>query len=204
MFSGIVKKKAKLVTVDTQVGQTRFRVDLTGLIKNVTVDDSVAINGTCLTVVNIEKNIATFTAVPQTLAITNLRYLKTNDHVNIELSLRYGDVIGGHLLQGHVDTLVQVIDTQPIGDALQVTFSLPQKLRNYVIEKGYIGIDGMSLTVHTLKTDCFSVALIPHTRMSTVAQDYVVGSYVNLEVDMMAKYAENNWRYYNEYNPRSH
>ena len=194
MFSGIVKKAAKLAAVEKLSGQTRFSIDLGELASGLKIDDSVAINGTCLTVVALQENIASFTAIPQTLAITNLQYLQTGDEVNIELSLRYGDVIGGHLVQGHVDTIVDILAIEVVGDAWQVTFSLPENLRNYVIEKGYIGLDGMSLTVHTLYQDRFSVALIPHTREVTIAKHYVVGRKVNLEVDMLAKYAENNWR----------
>ncbi len=204
MFSGIVKKAAKLVAVEQLAGQTRFSIDLGELIVGLKIDDSVAINGTCLTVVEIQENIAMFTAVPQTLAITNLQYLQTGDTVNVELSLRYGEVIGGHLVQGHVDTVIDIIAIEVVGDAWQVTFSLPEHLRNYVIEKGYIGIDGMSLTVHTLYKDRFSVALIPHTREVTIAKHYAVGSKVNLEVDMLAKYAENNWRNTHEQCCRSH
>lgn len=194
MFSGIVKKAATLVAVEKLTGQTRFSIDLGELANGLKIDDSVAVNGTCLTVVALQGNVAIFTAIPQTLAITNLQYLQTGDEANIELSLCYGDVIGGHLVQGHVDTVVEILAIEVVGDAWQVTFSLPENLRNYVIEKGYIGLDGMSLTVHTLYQDRFSVALIPHTREVTIAKHYIVGSKINLEVDMLAKYAENNWR----------
>lgn len=198
MFSGIIPMVAKVVEAEKLPGQTQFRIDLQGLANNLKIDDSVAINGTCLTVVALDGPVATFTAIPQTLEITNLQYLKTGDEVNVELSLRYGDVIGGHLVQGHIDTVVEITDVEIVGDAWQVTFSLPKDLRNYVIAKGYIGLDGMSLTVHTLNKDSFSVALIPHTREVTIAKYYQTGRFVNLEVDMLAKYAENNWRIRNE------
>ena len=198
MFSGIVQKVAKVTKIESLVGHTQLSVDLQVLAKSLKIDDSVAINGTCLTVVNITESVATFTVVRQTLAITNLCDLRVNDEVNIELSLGYGNVIGGHLVQGHIDATVEILMIESIGDAWQVTFSLPENLKNYIIAKGYVALDGASLTVHTLQDDCFSVALIPHTQAMTIAKHYHIGSLVNLEVDMLAKYVERNLRSRNE------
>lgn len=194
MYSGIVPMTAKVVAVNNMPGQKQFKIDLQHLAHDVKINDSVAINGACLTVVALTGNIVTFTAVPQTLAITNLTHLQQGYQVNIELSLRYGDVVGGHLVQGHVDTTTKIVNIKDVGDAWQVTFALPETLCNYVIPKGYIAIDGMSLTVNALAADTFSVALIPHTRAVTIAKHYSVGTQVNIEVDMLAKYVENNWR----------
>ena len=194
MYSGIVPMTAKVVTVKNMPGQQQLQVDLQSLAKDLKVNDSVAINGVCLTVVTLTDNVATFTAVPQTLAITNLKCLQKDDEVNVELSLRYGDVVGGHLVQGHIDAITQIIDIDNVGDAWQLTLALPDTLRNYVVAKGYIAVDGMSLTVNMLTADSFSIALIPHTRAVTIAKYYKIGTTVNVEVDMLAKYIANNWR----------
>jgi len=198
MFSGIVQAIAKVVDVQRLTGHTQFDVDLKDLAKDLKIDDSVALNGTCLTVVKKQGNIASFTAVPQTLELTNLQRLRVDTEVNAELALCYGEVIGGHLVQGHIDTTIEILSIDIVGDAWQVTFSLPPSLQNYVVAKGYIALDGMSLTVHTLQPDSFSVALIPHTRAVTIAKHYRVGDLVNLEVDMLAKYVERNLRSRNE------
>ncbi len=194
MFSGIVPMTAKIVAAKNMPGQRQLQVDLQNLAKGLKVNDSVAINGVCLTVVALTGNVATFTAVPQTLAITNLQHLQKDDEVNVELSLRYGDVVGGHLVQGHIDAPTQIIDINNVGDAWQVTLMLPPTLRNYVVAKGYIAVDGMSITVNLLTADTFSIVLIPHTRAVTIAKCYKIGTAVNMEVDMLAKYIVNNRR----------
>lgn len=194
MYSGIVPMTAQVVAVKKMSGQKQLQVDLQYLANDLKVNDSVAINGTCLTVVGLTGSVATFTAVPQTLAITNLTHLQKDDEVNVELSLRYGDVVGGHLIQGHIDVTTQIVDINSVGDAWQVTLKLPRALCNYVVAKGYIAVDGMSLTVNALTDGTFSIALIPHTRAVTIAKQYKIGTPVNVEVDILAKYVENNWR----------
>lgn len=140
--------------------------------------------------VRVNQSLVSFDVIPQTLAVSNLQSLTVGDLVNIELAMNYGDSVGGHMVQGHVDQTVCINALENSENSCLVTFSLPKELRLYIVNKGFVALDGMSLTVQATNDTSFSIALIPHTQSITIAQNHQRGSVVNLEVDMMAKYIQ--------------
>ncbi len=151
---------------------------------------SVAVNGACLTVVDAGSGTLAFDVVPETERRTNLGRLSRGSKVNLEPAVNLQDPLDGHLVQGHVDGTAGVLERREVDLGRELTIELPAALGRYVAEKGSIAVDGTSLTVARIGSGYFEVALIPHTLASTVAGDYAPGSVVNLEVDVMARYAE--------------
>jgi riboflavin synthase len=152
--------------------------------------DSIAIDGCCLTVVAVDGDRLSFDAVPETLRRTTLGALRPGGAVNLEPALRAGDRMGGHIVQGHVDGVGSLVAAQPEGDALNMTFRAPDAVLRYVIEKGSIGVNGVSLTVTGYDEETFSVSVIPHTRAVTNLGRLAVAAEVNLEADLFGKYVE--------------
>lgn len=194
MFTGIIKHLGKIKRADLSSGQLRLAVE--GTFTSPEVDDSIAINGCCLTVVEVEKiaNSAlanryevSFDVLPESLAKTNLSALTPEAEVNTEEALRVGDKLGGHLLQGHVDTVATLCQILTEGKSLKCFFKAPPEFLQMIVPKGFVALDGISLTVVDLNSETFSVMLIPHTRKISVAKNWKVGSQVNLEVDIFNK-----------------
>lgn len=191
MFSGITETLGLIQQVHHHNDCTHFIIQHRGLFDDLNIGDSVAVNGTCLTVTQFEATTFSVTAVPETLRLTNLGLLKVNDAVNLERAIRANQRIGGHYVQGHIDTLATINNIQQDGKgAIIVDFSLERKWQRYLIHKGYIAIDGMSLTVMETHDQGFKVTFIPHTQTVTVVQHYRVGHRVNIEIDMMSKTIE--------------
>lgn len=186
MFTGIVRE---LGTVDAFDG-SRLVVASPETAGGVVVGDSVSIAGVCLTVVAAEEGRLAFDVVPETLSRTALNRLEPGDRVNVEPSLRVGDPLGGHVVQGHVDAVGTVRSVRPEGDSRRVWVDAPDAIVRYCLEKGSIAVDGVSLTVAALDGDGFEVALIPHTLAVTTLGDLEPGDEVNLEVDVLAKVVE--------------
>ena len=182
MFTGIVEAMGR-VRARTQSG--RFDIESEALSGQLGVGDSLAHNGCCLTVVEAGDGWHAVEAVAETLSRTNLGDLRPGDLVNLERPLRLADRLGGHLVQGHVDAVGEVLRPAP-----ELTVALPAELSRYVVEKGSIAVDGCSLTVARAGADRFSVAVIPHTAAVTTLGRRQVGERVNLEVDVIAKYVE--------------
>ncbi|MEO8504326.1 MAG: riboflavin synthase [Acidobacteriota bacterium] len=159
-----------------------------GLDGRLPIGASVSVAGVCLTVAEAGAQSVTLELSPETLARTTLGDLVEGDIVNLEPALRLGDALGGHWVQGHVDGTVEVLATVALGDQREVAFSLPEDLQAFMVEKGSVTIDGVSLTVAHCDTDRFSVALIPHTLEITTLGSLVVGQRVNLEIDILSKY----------------
>jgi riboflavin synthase len=153
------------------------------------VGDSLAVNGVCLTVVTTGREIA-FEVSPETIRSTNLGELKTNDRLNLERPLKLADRLGGHVVTGHVDGIGIITDKKKEGEYTLYTFEVSREILNYVVKKGSIAVDGMSLTVTGLNNSSFSVAIIPHTLHATNIGDKGIGSRVNIEVDIIGKYVE--------------
>lgn len=152
--------------------------------------DSAAVSGVCLTMLEISASGFVSDVSAETLGATTLGEKVDGDRVNLELALRAGDRLGGHLVSGHVDAAINLLSRQPDGDAERMEFELPSDLAPYVSKKGSVCIDGVSLTVNTVQEDRFSVCIIPHTLETTTLGGVVVGQRVNLEVDMIARYLE--------------
>jgi riboflavin synthase len=153
--------------------------------------ESIAVSGVCLTVVPpLDARVLSFDVSPETLSRTTLGTLSPGDGVNLERALAAGDRLGGHVVAGHVDGAAEVLDVQRAGESWTFTFSLPPSLARYAVEKGSIAVDGVSLTIATLRDGSFDVAVIPHTFSATTLGLRRPGDRVNLEVDVLGKYVE--------------
>jgi len=186
MFTGIVRE---LGTVDAFDG-SRLVVLARETSASATVGDSVAVAGVCLTVVEAEEGRLAFDVVPETLSRTALARLEPGSAVNLEPSLRVGDQLGGHVVQGHVDAVGHVRSVVPEGDSHRVRIDAPETVVRYCIEKGSIAVEGVSLTVAAFDDEGFEVALIPHTLEVTTLGRLEAGDEVNLEADVLGKVVE--------------
>jgi riboflavin synthase len=189
MFTGLVQTlgTVRAVTDDGHGGRLLVVAE-PGLARRVTAGESISVNGACLTVVTHDAETLAFQAGPETLAKTNLGGLAVGDRVNLERSLRVGDLLGGHFVTGHIDCTGTVLDRQPNGDWLTVWFGFPAEFADLLVSKGSVAVDGVSLTVVEALADRFSVMLIPHTRDHTTLGTRPVGGVVNLEFDLLAKH----------------
>lgn len=191
MFTGIVKELGKVERITVGADGAQLAVRAPEISTRVQVGDSVAVNGVCLTVIRKEQGCLWFDAVRETLRRSNLGKLKMGDRVNLEDALRVGEAMGGHFVQGHVDTTGTVQRLVPQGNAVVMAIGVDEEWMRYVVPKGSVAIDGVSLTVVDVGASDFSVWLIPHTRAVTTLGFRQVGDEVNVEFDMLAKYAEN-------------
>lgn len=181
MFTGIVEELGRLQSRDG----SRFVFEASMVVTGTRIGDSIAVNGCCLTVVDLGEGWWAADAVGETLARTNLGRLDPGDPVNLERPLRLSDRLGGHLVQGHVDGVGEIVTPAP-----DLRVRAPAGVLRYVVEKGSIAVDGCSLTVVAPLEDGFTVAVIPHTAEVTTLGQKGVGASVNLEVDLLAKYTE--------------
>ncbi|HTW85622.1 MAG TPA: riboflavin synthase [Candidatus Sulfotelmatobacter sp.] len=191
MFSGLIAHAGKVAWIegDGARGMT-LAVEAPGAIADgVAHGDSVAIDGVCLTVVGFDARLMRFDVVPETVARTEIGDLRAGDRVNVELSLRLGDRLGGHLVYGHVDATAPILAKDDEGQGFRLRVGLPDSLAPFIVEKGYIAVDGVSLTVASVEDGAFTIALIPETARRTTLGPKGVGARVNLEVDPVARYA---------------
>jgi riboflavin synthase len=189
MFTGLVQCLGQLVALRDAAPGKRLTIDCPEL-ADAALGDSIAINGCCLTVVRRDGPRLAFEAGPETLARTNLGALAVGDAVNLEPSLRVGDRLGGHFVSGHVEGLATLAERRDERDWSTFWFAYPQELGRYMVPKGSIAVDGVSLTVVDVEPERFSVALIPHTLEHTTLGRLAAGGRVNLETDLLAKYAQ--------------
>ena len=190
MFTGLVEEMG---TVRARVpGTAGARLVIAcGLVRDgLAIGDSVAVNGACLTVVELTDDSFAVDCVEETLRRTSVGDRHAGDPVNLERAMRVGDRLGGHIVQGHVDGTGTVRGITPEGDDVLMSISCPDEVLRYVVEKGSITVDGVSLTVASREADGFTIALIPHTMAATTLGRDAVGRSVNLEADVVAKYVE--------------
>jgi riboflavin synthase len=188
MFTGLVEALGTVRELADEGAGRRLVVAAPTFARELALGESVAVNGACLTVVARDDESASFQAGPETLRRTNLGELTAGDRVNLERALRLSDRLGGHLVQGHVDGVGRVAARLPQGEWLTVWFSCPAELAAQMVSKGSVAVDGVSLTLVDVEAARFSVALIPHTLAATTLGFKDVGSPVNLETDLLAKY----------------
>ena len=188
VFTGLVQALGTIRRLEPRGEAIRLVVEAPGPASEAKLGDSVAVNGCCLTVVEIEGERLGFDVIPESLERTNLGATVVGDRVNLELPLRPTDRLGGHFVQGHVDAVGRLVDRKAEGGDVRFHFSLPESLAGQVVEKGSIAIDGVSMTVAGVEDGGFSVALIPHTLEVTTFGHLEVGDPVNLEGDILAKY----------------
>lgn len=184
MFTGIVQGIATVDAIDRQPGLSTFSIRFPEEnLQNVAIGASVAINGTCLTVTRQDGDRLSFDAMQETLNLTTLGDLEPGDAVNFERAARIGDEIGGHLLSGHIHTTAQCAAIEAPENNRTLTFELPEQWMRYVFPKGFIAVNGASLTVGEVSGNRFNVHLIPETLRATTFSDTVVGDQVNIEID---------------------
>ncbi|MEQ1831862.1 MAG: riboflavin synthase [Candidatus Eisenbacteria bacterium] len=188
MFTGLVEELGRVESVEERPAGRRFWIAAREVLSDAKVGDSIACCGCCLTAVAVESGRFAVEAVPETLARTTLGGWQSGTAVNLERSLRLGDRLGGHLVQGHIDAVGEVLGVTDEGDGRRIGFALPRALHRFVARKGSLTVDGVSLTVAGLTDDGAEIAYIPHTLACTNAGLYQRGSRVNLEVDLLARY----------------
>ena len=186
MFTGIVEEVGT-VTVCEGFGLT---VAAEQVLEDVKLGDSISVNGTCLTVVQFGEGQFRVDLAPETLRRTSLGELSAGSRTNLERPLAVNDRLGGHIVQGHVDAAGRIMSIRPEGDCFIFRIRAPKKLMPYIVEKGFIAVEGISLTVVNRGAASFTVSVIPYTLSNTNLQDKVAGNRVNLEVDILAKYVE--------------
>lgn len=190
MFTGIIEGTGKLVGKQSGGNGLVFRLEASFNLDDPVEGESIAVNGICLTAYDIHGRTFSVDVSPESLSRSTLDNLRIGDLVNMERALKLSDRLGGHIVSGHVDCVATVTEIQKTGDFTLFSFELEKKLGRYVIEKGSITIDGISLTVNSCYNEIFSVSIIPHTLHITTLGKLKKGSKVNIEVDVIGKYVE--------------
>ncbi|MGV1099250.1 riboflavin synthase [Thiovibrio sp. JS02] len=190
MFTGIILGKGKIVEKRPAGGGMLFVVQADFDLPDPEEGESIAVNGVCLTAREISGRRFAVDVSPESLTRTNLGRLSTGGVVNLERALRLSDRLGGHMVSGHVDATTPVLARKPLGGFVLFSFAVPENLGKYIIEKGSITIDGISLTVNSVDARVFSVSIIPHTLQVTTLGALKQGDTVNIEVDLIGKYVE--------------
>jgi riboflavin synthase len=191
MFTGIVEEQGIIVTAHT--GHDRdntLLIQANDVLQGTRIGDSISVAGVCLTVTEHSDTQFLVGLSPETLRCTNLGMLRNGDHVNLERALTYGGRMGGHYVQGHIDGIAHITAIRHEGESKFITITPPRDLLKYIVMKGYIAIDGVSLTIAALDDTSFGIAMIAHTQTVVTMGQQVVGTPVNIEVDIMAKYVE--------------
>lgn len=186
MFTGIVEEVGQVAKLDDH----RLLVRGSKVLEGTKLGDSIAVNGTCLTVVSFDEDTFGVDLAPETIRRTSLGNVDAGDWVNLERPLAISDRFGGHIVQGHVDGTGRISSIRPEGDCSIIRVTSPKRLMPYIVEKGFIAVDGMSLTVVKKGASSFTVSVIPYTLENTNLKGKVTGDRVNLEVDIVAKYVE--------------
>jgi riboflavin synthase len=190
MFTGIVEELGVIAAVEGDGNGLRLRIAAPALAPLSRIGDSINVSGCCLTVVDVNGGTLAFDVVPETLRRTALAGLEPGAAVNLEDALRAGEPYGGHIVQGHVDGVGELVERREEGIGLWLRFRAPGNVQHYLIEKGSVTVAGVSLTVAALHDDGFAVAIVPHTLQLTTFRTLAVGDSVNLEADMIARYVE--------------
>ncbi len=186
MFTGIVEE----VGIVAKISDNAMTVRASKVLDDVKLGDSIAVNGACLTAVNFSKSEFSVDLSPETMRRTSLGQLSAGGSVNLERALLASDRMGGHIVQGHVDGTGRVMSIRPEGDSIIFRIRVPKRLGRYIVEKGFVAVDGISLTVVIRGASSFTLAVIPYTLKNTNLAAVSVGDRVNLEADILAKYVE--------------
>jgi riboflavin synthase len=190
LFTGLIEEKGSIESIKRMGSGSMLAVRADVVSTDAVIGDSIAINGCCLTVVQIDGNVLFFEAGSETLSRTNLGKLATGSAVNLERSLIVGGRMGGHYVSGHIDATATVVERNEDGQWAEFWFQVPEPLTKQMASKGSVAVDGISLTLVNVEPDRFSVALIPHTLSVTTLGDRQIGDPVNIETDLLAKYVQ--------------
>lgn len=194
MFTGLIKDLGKIIRMTSIPEGMELEIE-TKLMPDIAVDDSIAVNGVCLTATKLQASSFCVQAVNLTLEKTSLKILNEGSLVNLELAMRLSDRLGGHIVQGHVNGVAELLRLKNFGENFEIWFKIPTNFKKYIIKEGSIALDGISLTVADVNFEGddaeIMVTIIPHTWNHTQLHTKKIGDVINLEVDMMAKYLEN-------------
>jgi riboflavin synthase len=190
LFTGLIQDVGKIQSIDRRGGGIRLTISSQLDLNAAKIGDSISVEGVCLTVVNFSGHTLTVEVSPETLRRTTLSSAKEGQPVNLETALRMSDPMGGHLVAGHVDGTGEIIAAVPEGNSIRYRFRVPREIGRFLIEKGSVAVDGISLTVMECHEQEFSVSVIPHTAQATTLGKKKAGDRVNLENDLIAKYVE--------------
>jgi riboflavin synthase len=189
VFTGLVEEVGQVVGLQAD-DMFRLSVSASRVLEGTRVGDSVSVNGVCLTVNEVNGEVLVFQAMPETLRRTSLDNLVEDSSVNLERAMSLSRRFGGHIVQGHVDGVGEVLGVRPEGDAEIWEFMAPEEVLRYTVEKGSVCVDGISLTVVSVREDSFTVSILSQTRANTNLKELKVGDRVNLEADVIGKYVE--------------
>lgn len=190
MFTGLVEEIGTIVSIKKGTDSSRLTIAADMILKDIKVGDSIATNGICLTVTDFNNSSFTVDVMTESLRVSSLRTLAYNDPVNLERAMRLGDRLGGHMVSGHIDGTGTIESFKKEDNATVISISASVDLLKYIIYKGSIAIDGVSLTVFYVDDSLFKVSIIPHTSITTILLEKAIGDTVNLECDMIGKYVE--------------
>lgn len=191
MFTGIVRAVGHVLAVEAHGGDRRLRLHLGALAgEALTIGDSLAVNGVCLTVIARSDAEVAFDVSVESLALTSLGAMRAGSRVNLEPAATPSTALGGHIVSGHVDTLATLLERSPDARSVRFVFEVPERYSRYIAAKGSVCVDGVSLTVNAVEGCRFGVNIVPHTLAATIMDDYQPGTRVNLEVDVLARYVE--------------
>lgn len=191
MFSGIIEEIGKIEKINPIKGGIKLTISANKILEDSKIGDSISVDGICLTITSVKKNYFTVEAVGETLKKTTLSKIKNKSYVNLERAVKFNERIGGHLVQGHVNTTGTITKLKKIGENFLLQVKVPNYLMNYIIKEGSIAIDGISLTVADIFNNFISISIIPHTLEHTTLKFKKENDLVNIEVDYTAKYIEN-------------
>ncbi len=190
MFTGIIEEIGKIQSINPISGGMQIKIACSKILEDISIDDSICINGVCLTAIKVESDGFWVDAVGATLEKTTFTKMKLSTFVNLERSLKLNDRLGGHFVQGHVNGIGTILAIKRLGENYFLKLNVEESLQHYLIEEGSITIDGISLTIAELENSKLGISIIPHTWKNTAFQFKKVGDKVNVETDVLAKYIE--------------
>ena len=190
MFTGLIESQGIIMRVDRVSGGAQLEVYAPEFGRDMSIGDSIAVDGACLTVVKFIRGAFVADVSSETLDRTTISELRQGSKVNLERALRLSDRLGGHLVSGHVDGVGTFMQRHVAGNSIVYQFQAPTEVLPYLVPKGSVAVDGVSLTIAQIRGDNFAVSIVPHTEQSTTLADKPIGARVNIEADMLAKYVE--------------
>lgn len=190
MFTGLVEETGKVIEIEQEGEGKRITLEADKVVEDVSVGDSISVSGACLTVEEFDEDNIIFFLAEETLEKTWFSELEIGDEVNLERSLKAEDRMGGHQVQGHVEAVGKVLEVEELEEGWNMIFELPESIQNYVVEKGFITVEGISLTTTEVTEDSFSITVIPETWNVTHLSEKNEGEMVNLESDPIGRYVE--------------
>lgn len=190
MFTGIIEEIGKIINISKGLNSAQINIEAEKVLKDVKLGDSIAISGVCLTVTSFTQNNFTVDVMPETMRRSNLNNLKKGSSVNLERALALGERLGGHIVSGHIDGCGKIVNIKNEDIATWITIEVSNDILKYIVSKGSVTVDGISLTVAKLEEQTFSISLIPHTKGETTLYEKKLGEKVNIECDLIGKYVE--------------